>query len=450
MTMPTTASDVITRRRTFIPYSPISNPRPEILAGGAVAAAFFFGFVGWSSFAPLDAAAHATGQVAVSGHRQAIQHRDGGVVSNILVHEGDRVVAGQPLLELNSTEAREIARSLASRTIQRQAEIARLKAEMAGGAIVAPAAFAQYEGEDAASAVEALRLAGDELTARRTAFAQAQASLRSRVTQIGQQIGGGRELAAANSRQQILVQNQLDGMRRLADQGYAPRTRVQALESELTELQGGSGSQRAEIARLSSSIGEVDAQLARGVAERQQSMAEELRDAETDLAVLLPQWAVARQQLAATQLRAPVAGVVMAQVVNNTGAVVGPGQVLLEIVPTNDITTLDVRFSPRDIENLTVGQPIDVRFSSLSGRRVPVVQGSLSRLAPDATLDERTGAFYYTASVRLAAPELDRLGSAKSEIRSGLPVEIMATKRKRTMLQSMLEPLLTTLWRHGG
>src|SRR5687768_9710074 len=95
----------------------VADPTRDIRIGIVIAALFFVGFLGWAAFARLDAAAYAQGSLVVSGQRQAVQHRDGGVVSDILVREGQRVKRGQPLVRLAAAEVRAQERALSSQAI---------------------------------------------------------------------------------------------------------------------------------------------------------------------------------------------------------------------------------------------------------------------------------------------------------------------------------------------
>jgi HlyD family secretion protein len=88
------------------------DPRGDIRAGVIVGVIFFVIFLGWAAFAPLDAAANAPGRLVVSGQRQTVQHKEGGVVSEILVKEGSRVKQGQVLIRLAGADVRAQERAL--------------------------------------------------------------------------------------------------------------------------------------------------------------------------------------------------------------------------------------------------------------------------------------------------------------------------------------------------
>ncbi|HEY0629191.1 MAG TPA: biotin/lipoyl-binding protein, partial [Sphingomicrobium sp.] len=151
---------------------PTDDSRRDIRLGIMVAGAFFVLFLGWAALAPLDAAAYAPGQLVVSGQRQSVQHRDGGVVSAIKVAEGRRVNKGDLLIELAGAEVRAQERALSAQMINYQAQRARLEAELSGAAtIVWPAEFTSATGAARAEIEEAIRVQSNEFRARRSSLA---------------------------------------------------------------------------------------------------------------------------------------------------------------------------------------------------------------------------------------------------------------------------------------
>lgn len=145
----------------------VANPTLEIRSGVIIAALFFLGFGGWAALWRLDAAVAATGVLQVSGQRQTVQHREGGVVGEILVHEGQRVTRGQVLLRLAAAEVVAQERALAAEAIRLLAQRARLEAEEVGSTTLStPPEFAALPKENRFEAEAALHLQAAELAAR--------------------------------------------------------------------------------------------------------------------------------------------------------------------------------------------------------------------------------------------------------------------------------------------
>lgn len=210
---------------------PVADPRSDIRIGLIIAVLFFVVFVGWAAFARLDAAAYAQGTLVVSGQRQSVQHRDGGVVGTIYVREGQRVERGQLLMELAAAEVRAQERALASQAIRLLAQRARLEAEQLGRSrIVPPPAFASLDPEDREEAALAMKLQQTELTARSAVLAAQRGALGERVAQSGEQGRGYGEQATSAREQLRLIEEQIAALRPLADKGFVSQTRMRELE----------------------------------------------------------------------------------------------------------------------------------------------------------------------------------------------------------------------------
>ena len=196
----------------------IAQPTRDIRHGLIVAAAFFVLFLGWAALARLDAAVQAPGVLVVSGEKQSVQHRDGGIIDRIAAHEGSRVNQGDVLITLSAPEVEAQERSLQSQWIQLLAQRARLMAEQTGSAnILAPREFAGLAQGDAQEAAAALQRQTAELGQRRGVLAAQREALRQRVAQSGAQGGGYSRQATATAEQVRLIDEQLRAMAPLAE-----------------------------------------------------------------------------------------------------------------------------------------------------------------------------------------------------------------------------------------
>jgi len=430
---------------------PDEDARGELILGGAIALAFFGLIGGWAALAPLDAASVASGSVTVAGRRQTVQSLDGGAVASLFVHEGDRVRAGQLLIRLAATDARANERGLASRVIYRQAEVARLQAELAGHAEVAPpAAFRTYSGPDADDAAAAMKAERAELAADLRERQTQHGVLSARIGETKDEITGYERQATSNRRQQALNDAELEGLRALAAQGYAPLTRVRAAERTAASLEGDSGAQTAEMAKLQAAIGETRMQLAANDSTRVQQAADELRKAEADLQALLPQWRAAQDQVARADIKAPTDGAIVGLSVNTVGAVVSGGARLMEIVPEHADLVIEAEVSPKDAASLKVGQRSQVRFMAAANRTLPAVSGTVRRVSADSLSDEKSGRSFYTVEVDVAPADAARLAQAPGGdgvFKPGAPVQVLVPTRRRSALQYWLEPLSQAFWR---
>lgn len=429
------------------------EPRRELRLGAIVAGAFFIGFLGWAAITPLDAGAYASGVIAVSGNRQAVQHREGGVISAIHVQEGQTVVKGQVLAEISAGELRASERATAGEVYSLLAQRARLTAERTrAGSVATPVEFAKLTGEDRALAEEALMLQRLQFTARRQSLESQRGVLGQRVAQLSEQTIGYQRQLESNAEQKRLIGEELDGLRKLAAQGYAPMTRVRALERSQAALTGEEGSFRAQIARSDEAIGETRMQLMTLDRRMQEEVAGQLRDVQIRLDELQPRLIALREQLARAVVRAPEGGKVVGLTVFTVGGVVAPGATLMEIVPQDRALVIQANVSPGDADDLRIGQTTQVRFTSLHERDLPILKGKLTKLSADSFQDEQSGQRFFRAEVAVPPSEMERIRKVRGPrtgLQAGLPVEVLVPLRKRTALDYLLEPLTQTFWRSG-
>lgn len=426
-------------------------PRRELMIGGVIIVAFFGIFLGWAAFAPLDQGAFAQGSVAVSGNRQAVQHRDGGVVRELLVKEGDTVRQGQVLLRVSTGELTATERGVAGQVYALLAQRARLVAERDRlGSIPTPVEFAGLDADDAALAQESLRIQQAQFNARRTGRSTETGVLGQRVNQLNEQIIGYQGQIAANIEQQRLIQEELTGMRSLAAQGYAPQTRVRALERAASQLDGELGALRAQIAQSREAIGQARLEMSGVSTKLGEDVAEQFRLIDVQLNELRPRLTELRAQIARSEVRAPATGQIVGLTIFTQGGVIQAGQTLMEVVPSEASQVIVAQISPNDVDNLRVGLQTEVKFPGLRESNPPIIHGKVTRISADSFTVEQTGATFFRAEIVVPPEELAKLGSSADTIRPGAPVEVVVLLRKRTALTYLIEPLTNNLWRSGS
>lgn len=428
------------------------GPWREGKAGLAMLVMFFGVFGLWAACAPLDAGVVATGEVKVAGNRQVVQHRDGGVISRIAVREGDRVQRGQILVELSAVELAARERALAGQAIELEASQSRLLAESLGRTTMErPAAWANMPEEHAEFAAAVFTRQQAELATRAQALDAQVSVLSQRERQTSARITGFQEQITSIDAQSGLVNEELEGLRALQQEGFAAPTRVRAVERTSAELVGRRAELNGLIAQSQEAIGEARLQSLSLREDRARAVAEELRLTESRLAEVLPELQAARVQLERTRVRALSDGVVVGLAFFNAGAVVGPGERILELVPDEQNMIMEVQVRPMDADNVSPGQVTNVRFAAFEGRQMPFAQGRIARISADRFEDQRTGQHYFKAEVRVEQDELRRLARAANveqlPLTPGLPVEVVIPLRKRTALQYLLEPLSQSVWR---
>lgn len=430
----------------------LHSPVPEIRSGLIVAGLFFIGLVGWAAVTPMDAAAVADGVVAVSGNRQAVQHRDGGIVTEINVVDGQMVERGDVLLKVSAADTLAAERALASEVINLTAQRARLMAERDGaGSFADPAEIGALSAEDKALAADVLRGQRQLLAAANSARQAEQAVLLERSNQYSQQISGLGNQLDSNRKQQDLVGAELTGLQKLATNGYVSLNRVRATERSAAQLQGEQGRLRADVARYNSAITENRSQILSMRQTRLEAISTQLREVEGKLEEIRPRWGAAKDRKRLADIRATASGQVVGLQVFTVGGVIAPGQKLMEIVPQDRALVIEANASPNDADDLKPGMETQVRFSALHDDSLPVLHGEISKVSADSFLDERTGQRHFKLEVRVPTAELKKIQVERGNagIRPGLTATVMIPLRKRTALDYLVEPMRRAMWRSG-
>jgi HlyD family secretion protein len=421
-----------------------ASPGRDIRSGLIIAAVFFLGFIGWSAVARLDAAAIAAGKLVVSGQRQTVQHRDGGVVAGILVREGQHVEKGQVLVRLAAAEVEAQEKALASQAISLLAQRARLQAEQAGQArIAAPPEFATLQGPNRQEADRAMELQYNQMRTRMAVLSAQRGVLGQRTSQASSSGQGFSRQLAATDKQIQLIEAELDGLQVVAEKGFVSRNRIRALERTKADLEGQRGQFAATVAQSGSQAGESRLQILEAQNNYYERIASDLREVETALADIRPKWDAARDQLARTEIRAPATGAVVGLTIFTPGGVIAAGQKLMDIVPDRAELKVEARVSPTNADDVRRGQRALVRFDTLHEKALPALKGVVTRFSADTISDEHTGEPYYSAEITIPAEELRQIDELRGAhtLRAGIPVTIEIPTRKRTALEYAFEPL---------
>jgi protease secretion system membrane fusion protein len=402
----------------------------------------FGGFLLWASLAPLDEGVPAPGAVAIDTKRKAVQHLSGGIVQQVLVREGQEVEEGQLLLQLDSAVARANFESVRQRYLGLRAMQGRLLAEQAGKSVI--------EFHPDLVAVKSDPLIGQQMQTQEMLLTTRQSLLRSDLQSIEEGIAGQQGMLVSykevleNRRQQLsLINEELGQLRGLVADGYAPRNRQREMErmaaesaSAIAELQGntvralrtvGELRQRA-LSRQQEYRKEVETQLA-------EVSREVLSDQEKLLAVT--------NDLARTEIVSPASGQVVGLSVQTVGAVVQPGQKLMDVVPKGAPLLLETQVAPHLIDRVHADLPVDVRFSSFANSPQLVVDGRVVSISRDLLTDPHTNMSYYLARVAVTPEGLKHLGSR--QMQPGMPVEVIFKTGERSMLTYLMHPLTKRL-----
>lgn len=422
---------------------PKPAPRPAEYFGRlgyGVIAAVFGGLLLWSILAPIDGAVIASGQVVVESNRKLVQHLEGGVIEEILVREGQPVKEGELIARLQDTVHRANVAVLDGQLTELYARRARLYAERDGLADMPEA-----EGLEAILTLPlfAAKYAGQKqlFEARRETRLTQISLLEERIEQQRQRISGLRAQVTSLAAQRRLINDELEGVRELNREGYAPMTRVRALERESERLHGDRGARQAAVAEAESLIAEAQLEIARLKETAREEAISQLRDTEVGIAEREERRIAAAEALERTEIRSPQAGRVLGLSIHTIGGVIAPGDAIMQIIPEGDKLEIAARVSPNDIEKVSPGQTTLVRFSSFGARSTPEAMGVVKTVSADSLADQITGAPYFLVLVELP----DQAGLAETlkgrAIAPGMPAETFIRTGSRPAISYILKPL---------
>lgn len=422
-----------------------SNTQPRIHAstrgplffGVAVIILVFGGLIVWAATAPLDSAVLATGQVVVEGERKVVQHLEGGIVEEILVKDGDFVNKGDVLVVLDDTRAGSSLEIIKAQLYAAQALEARLLAERNDAdQIQFPPALL----EDPSPAVQKIIAGQQELfTAHRKTFTGQTQLLNQRIAQYREQITGKRAEQKSREQQIAIYHEEIAGLETLSAQGNVSKFYLLQKKRELARLEGEEGRYRSDVALLEQGIGEARLQIEQLTKSNMEEVVANLRQTQDEIAGLEERFIAARDVLERIRITAPASGVVIGLVVHTSGAVIGSGSKILEIVPQDAELIFEVRVPLTDIDDVEVGQKAVVRLSAFSFRNNLLIEGEVIHASADRVTDPQTGASYYDVRIRVPKEQLVTLGAAR--LQPGMPVEAQIKTGERTMLQYLLTPV---------
>lgn len=412
--------------------------RPFLLLGYGALFVLVFGLGTWGAMARISGAVVAVGFVAVEGNRQVVQHPTGGVIEAINVRDGDVVDAGDVLITLDGDSLVSELGIVEGQWFEILARKSRLAAERDGLEAIA---FDPALVEAAAASPEMaalMKAQNQQFEARRKTQAEETAQLSERQTQIAKQIEGLDAGQAATQSQIELLSREIEGQEKLLAQGLTQVTRVLTPQRELARLKGAAGQTEATIAENRGKIAEIEIERVRTASKLREDAIAELRDLEYREIELRERRRALREQISRLDLRAPVGGVVYGSTADTLRGVVRPAEPVLYIVPQQSPLIVQSRIDAQHVDQVRVGQPALLRFSAFDRRTTPEVAGEVIAVSADIFEDDRTGARYYRADIRMAPDARDQLGSRT--LLPGMPVEAFIQGEERSPLSYFVKP----------
>lgn len=420
------------------------NDRPYRRLGMLVLLLALGGFGGWAATANLAVAVVAPGHVTVESFRRTVQHLEGGIVREILVADGDRVEAGQPLVVLDDTRARTQLQVVRARYLVGHATELRLLAEQRGeGTLAFPDELTR---SDLPRVQEVLAVQQALFTARRHSLRGTLEALDEQAIQLQRQVEGLEEMVAFGEQHAASLRSEAADQRTLHQRGLVGNQRLREVERDLLELSREIAGYRSEIGRLGSGISENRLQREIRVQDYLREIGEQLREAQALVSEAEEQIISLTDQLGRTHVMAPVAGIVVERRVHSVGDVVRSGDPLLDIVPVDDSFLVEARVPARDVDQLYPGQPAEIRFSAFNQRLTNVISAQVIFLSADSQVDEATGVRFYRVRLRVTDEGREKM-TEQMQLLAGMPAEVMIRTGERTFASYISKPVTDMLAR---
>lgn len=414
--------------------------------GLVVIVIFVFGFGSWAALAPLESAAIAPGEIVVEGDRRTVEHLEGGIVGKILVRDGDVVVAGEPVILLDATQAQASVGVLTTRLTYAAALEARLVAQRDGEAELDVPEWLEERAKSDPEVRKVIEAQRNIVRSRDETIQSQLAILENRKDQFGEEIIGLQSEVEAIDQELIHIRAELRDISQLVGKNLAPRARLYSLQRQEAEILGRRGRIIAQIARARQSIAEADLQATRMTTEAVEEAIRELRDVQGEIADLQERLSAARDVLRRTEIVAPVDGVVVNMQVHTENSIITRGDVLMEIVPLGEGRVIHARIDPIDIDVVRAGLPANIRLTAFNARTTPELRGKVVTISADRLIDQNSGLSYYDARIRIDESELSKISNLN--LAPGMPVEVMITTGETTLLNYLVQPF-TDLMRRG-
>ncbi|MGO3933645.1 HlyD family type I secretion periplasmic adaptor subunit [Rhodopseudomonas pseudopalustris] len=415
-----------------------SSIRKHSIVGFAALALLVCGAGAWAMNTELAGAVVAPGVLVVESDVKKVQHPTGGVVGEILVRDGQRVLTGEVLVRLDETVTRANLTILIKSLNELNARKARLEAERDGvNDIIYPTELIMQSADREINSL----LAGETrlFELRRLARQGQKSQLTERIGQINEEISGLTGQSASKRREIEFIRQELSGVRELWQKRLVPMNRVMSLEREGERLDGEANQLIAGAAQAKGKQTETSLQIIQIDQDLRSDVAKELREIQAKTAELLERKIAAEDQLKRIDIRAPRSGSVHQLAVHTIGGVVGASETLMIIVPEDDALNVEAKIAPSDIDQVRVGQRAVLRFSAFSQRTTPEIGGSVSHVSADVTQDQKSPATFYVARIGFSKEEIGGLGSVR--LVPGMPVEAFIQADYRSVASYLVKPL---------
>jgi len=416
--------------------APLKNRRSRALRAVLIPLALVTAVMAaWAALAPLSGAVIAAARIKVELERKTVQHREGGIVREIRVRNGQTVRAGDVLVVVDDVRSdaelsllQDQQRAERVRQVRVNAETTLARGFEVDASLAGDPDIVEHLTRERAQFDARRRTLDEQLSALEAQAREARAQATALNSQIAS-VGAAGKLAA----------EELELNEKLVKDGYVPRARLLPLQRADADYRSRLEETRGELALSRQRAAELGSRMAEARNRYQQAATDELKQSSARLREIDERLRPSRDQVERLSIRSPVDGVVMGLRVSAPGEVLAAGAPIADVVPSNELLVVEARIRPQDINHVHADSAAEVRLVAFDARSTPLLPGRVTFVSPDRESDVHTGESWFTATVEVDAASLRH--HPEIRLKAGMPAELFVTTTERTVFEYLAKPI---------
>jgi HlyD family secretion protein len=395
----------------------------------------------WVMCAKISGAVIAPGKIAVESSVKRIQHKEGGIIQEVLVAEGDHVAKDQILVRLDATQPGANDNILLNQLAALRLRKSRLEAELSRR----PWPDASIPSPETSEDRHRLELEMHLYRSRQALLSQQRQVLSAQMDQTREAVEGLASQRASLNRQYELIRSELDAVRKLNAQGYATATRVNQFERQAEDMHAQQSNNVARAAQYDAQTQALRVQIQQVQSQAQADAGNELKEVDARIAQVEQEQVMTGDIRRRAEIRSPVSGRVLGLNVHTAGGVIRAGDNIMQVVPDRDQLIVEARVNPRHIDQVRKGAIAHIRFAAFAGSLSAEATATVSTVASDVLVDDSTGEAYYP--VKLILLPLGMPPAMRTKLLAGMPVDVNIETTRRPAITYLLKPLMDQISR---
>ncbi|MDT7952356.1 MAG: HlyD family type I secretion periplasmic adaptor subunit [Acetobacteraceae bacterium] len=397
----------------------------------------------WACLATVESAVPATGVVITSGKRKTMTLLESGILHELLVHEGDRVLAGQTLLRLDDVQVKAARDQAKIQFWSATAKLARLNAEASDQReLVFSDALEQTAADDPAVAA-AILAERRQFVVRWSAFDSSVQVQQRKIAQSQAQIGAIRAQIASLGTKLSLLREELQNVEYLLARGLQTKPHQLELRRAEADARGSIGQLANQLTQAEQLIAQTEFETQNAAETRHADISRDRTDTQATIADTQQRLIAANDQLAKRDVLAPEDGVITDLRYFTIGSSITAGQPIMDLVPTTSHLLIEGNVAPNEVEHLSVGQKVNIRLSAYKAHRVPVLTGVLTYVGGDRQMDGNNQPFFLLRAELDPGQLADKPGVV---LLPGMPADILVINGRRSVMSFLISPITDSMF----